>query len=69
MSFREDILIIMTDRHMGNLILAVPAIRSIGESCIDARSTSLVDEAYMEIVKALRDILCFLIHKGIRKQV
>jgi lipopolysaccharide heptosyltransferase II len=53
MSFRKDILVIMTDRHMGNLILAVPAIRSIRESYRDARLHLLVDEAYIEIVETI----------------
>jgi len=52
MSFRKDILIVMTDRHMGNLILSIPAIRSISESFRDSATHILIDEAYREIVEA-----------------
>lgn len=55
MSYKEikNILILMPDRHMGNLLVSIPAIRSIRESFRDKRVYLLVDTAYMEIVETL----------------
>ncbi len=54
MSYKiRDILILMSDRHMGNLVVSIPAIRSIRESFRDVRLHLLVDSAYKEIVETL----------------
>lgn len=49
----RDILVLMADKHMGNLVVSIPAIRSIRESFMDARIHLLVDGAYREIVETL----------------
>ncbi|GAB4536367.1 MAG: lipopolysaccharide heptosyltransferase I [Thermodesulfovibrionia bacterium] len=55
MQYKEikDILILMPDKHMGNLVVSIPAIRSIRESFKDTRVHLLVDDAYIEIVETI----------------
>jgi len=48
-----DILILMPDRHLGNLVVSTHAMRAIRESYREARIHLLVDTAYMEVVETL----------------
>jgi len=54
MPYRKDnILIVMTDKHMGNLIVSIPAIRALLEHFKNKNVFLLIDALYREIVESV----------------
>jgi|Deesub1362A_J573_1020465.scaffolds.fasta_scaffold00173_23 heptosyltransferase-3 len=49
----RNILVLMPDRHMGNLIVSIPAIQGLREFYIDARFYLAIDSRYTEVVEAV----------------
>jgi len=53
---RKNILVLMPDKHMGNLVVSIPAIRALREFYRDDRFFLVVDSGYKEIVETVDGI-------------
>lgn len=56
----KGVLIVMSDKHMGNLIVSLPAINAICEQFNN--NTVIVDEAYRDIIESLESVKNILIY-------
>ncbi len=54
-SDKKSILVIMTDKHMGNLVVSIPAIKALKDFFSDRPFYLIIDSAYKEIVETFID--------------
>ena len=58
----QSVLILMTDKHLGNLIVSLPAIHALVEYFKGSRLCLVVDNSYSEIadtVRGLEKVICY----------